>query len=62
MEIKKNFTILFWFTVGSFICAIILVNVVNSKISPGIASYSEIEAKRFGTYMINYSLDKNFVK
>ena len=62
MEIKKNFTILFWIIISSLIFAIILVNVVNSKVSPGIASYSEIEAKRFGTYMINYSLDKNFVK
>lgn len=62
MEIRKKFTILFWVLVSSFSFAIILVNIVNAKIGPGIASYSEIEAKRFAIYMVNYSLDKNFIK
>lgn len=62
MKLKNKFVFLFWTLIGSFVMAVFLIHIMNRKISSTILSYSEIEAKRFGTYMINYSLDQNFLE
>lgn len=46
----------------AFLTAIFLVIYVGKKLNNSIRSYSEVEAKRFGTYVINYSLNKEFIK
>lgn len=62
MKIKKKFVFLFWILVISFAIALLLIHVTNRNISSTILSYSEIEAKRFGTYMINYALNREFLE
>lgn len=46
----------------SFFLSFCLVNKSGKKLNSMIKSYSTIEAERFGVYMINYSLDKDFLK
>ena len=46
----------------AFLVAIIFVLQIGKRLNPTIRSYSQIEAKRFGIYVINYSIDKDFVK
>lgn len=62
MKMKNKFIFLFWVIIGSFVGAAVLIHVTNRKISSSILSYSEIEAKRFGTYMVNYALDQEFLE
>ena len=46
----------------ALLVAIIFVLQIGKRLNPTIRSYSQIEAKRFGIYVINYSIDKDFVK
>jgi len=46
----------------AFLTAMFLVIYIGKKLNNSIRSYSEVEAKRFGTYVINYSLNKEFIK
>ena len=60
---KKNIKIkfLFWIIILAFILSLVLVQKMGKKMNPIILKYSEIEAKRFATYMVNSSLDKKFL-
>lgn len=41
--------------------AIILINILGKKVNPIILRYSQAEAKRFGVFAINTSLDQKFI-
>lgn len=43
-----------------FLLSLIFVHKIGKSLNPTIREYSLIEAERFGTYMINYSIDKQF--
>lgn len=45
----------------SLFFAIILLQIFGKKTNSIVSRYSNIEAKRFGIYVINYSLDKKFI-
>ena len=57
----KNKKIILWTVIISFILSLILIQLVSKKLNPSILRYSTIEAKRFGTYVVNFSLDKEFL-
>lgn len=38
-----------------------MIHLSGKKLNPIISRYSDIEAKRFGIYIINYSIDKRFI-
>lgn len=50
-----------WIIIFSLIGAFILIQLMSKKINPTILKYSTIEAKRFGVYIIDYSLDQDFL-
>lgn len=45
----------------AILISIVISQKIGFKLNKTIKSYSEIEAERFGIYMINYSLDKEFL-
>lgn len=46
----------------AFLISVVFVLCIGKKLNPTIRNYSTVEAKRFGTFVINYSLDKDFLK
>lgn len=46
----------------AFLISVVFVLCIGKKLNPTIRNYSTVEAKRFGTFIINYSLDKDFLK
>ena len=46
----------------AFLISVVFVLCIGKKLNPTIRNYSIVEAKRFGTFIINYSLDKDFLK
>ena len=58
----KRVKLVFGVVFLAFLISIGFVLSVGKQLNPTIRSYSEIEAKRFGTFVINYSLDKDFLK
>lgn len=46
----------------AFLISAVFVLCIGKKLNPTIRNYSTVEAKRFGTFIINYSLDKDFLK
>lgn len=50
-----------WIIIFSIIGAFVFLQIIRKKINPTILNYSTIEAKRFGVYIINYSLSKKFL-
>ncbi len=57
----KKLKIVFWTLLVSIIMAIILINILGKKVNPIILRYSQAEAKRFGVFAINTSLDQKFI-
>ena len=58
----KKFKLIMGISFSALIIAFILVVYIGKRLNPTISRYSQVEAKRFGTYVINYSIDKEFVK
>lgn len=46
----------------AFLISVVFVLCIGKKLNPTIRNYSTVEAKRFGTFIVNYSLDKDFLK
>lgn len=59
---KNKIKTLFIVFLISFFISLFFVQKSGKKLNSMIQSYSTIEAERFGIYMINYSLDKDFLK
>lgn len=57
----RKLKVIFWTFITSLILSFFLVQFISKKINPTILKYSEVEAKRFGTYIINQSLDRKFI-
>lgn len=57
----KKCKIILWTFTLSIIISLILVQLLSQKLNPSVLRYSQVEAKRFGTYVINQSLDKKFI-
>lgn len=57
----KKFKILIFILISVVISSTILLVFIGKKVNPIIYKYSNLEAKRFGIYVINYSLNKEFV-
>lgn len=57
----KKMKILMYILISVVISSSILLSVIGKKVNPIIYKYSNLEAKRFGIYVINYSLNKEFV-
>lgn len=58
----KKLKLIFGIISLAFLVAIIFVLHMGKELNSTIRDYSKIEAKRFGTYVINYSLNKDFIK
>lgn len=58
---RRNLKILLIVNLLAILVSYCLVQKLGKKLNPIIRSYSLIEAERFGVYMINYSLDKDFI-
>lgn len=59
--IKKRIKFLFITVIIAFITSIFVVHQVAKKLGPIIQSYSAIEAQRFGGFIINSAIDKEFI-
>ena len=46
----------------AFLISVVFVLCIGKKLNPTIRNYSTVEDKIFGTFIINYSLDKDFLK
>lgn len=58
---KEKIKILLIIIFIAFIGSLIIIHSVGKKVNSTISEYSLNEAERFGTYMINYSIDKEFI-
>lgn len=58
---KKKLKVLLIILFFALLISFVIVQKMGSSLNSTIRSYSTIEAERFGTYMINYSLDKEFI-
>lgn len=61
MNTNKKIKILLWAIIISFLFSLVLIQNLSKKVNPIVLRYSTIEAKRFGNFMVNYSLDKQFL-
>ena len=59
--IKKKIKFLLTTIISAVILSILVVHQVAKKLGPIIQSYSEIEAQRFGSFIINSAIDKEFI-
>lgn len=46
---------------GVIVTSFLIVQRIGKKIGPSISKYSEIEAKRFSSFVVNKALNKNFI-
>ncbi len=58
---KNKLKILFTICILAYIVSFYLVQTVGKKLNSIVRSYSLVEAERFGLYMINYSLNNEFM-
>lgn len=58
----KKLKLIFGIVFLAFLISVVFVLCIGKKLNPTIRNYSTVEAKRFGTFVINYSLDKDFLK
>lgn len=59
MKIHKKIIVLI---ILAILFSILMIQVISKKINKTVYKYSNIEAKRFGVYVINNSIDKEFIK
>lgn len=57
-KVKVIITILFF----AFITAMLFIQSLSKKVSNNIYKYMSVEAKRFGNYVINSSIDSEFIE
>lgn len=57
----KKIKILLIIILVALLCSFFMVQKVGKKIGPSISKYSEIEAKRFSSFMVNRALNKEFI-
>ncbi len=60
-SIYKNLKTLCLIIFIAYISSLVLVQKLGNSLNKTISNYATVEAERFGTYMINYSIDKEFV-
>ena len=60
-SIYKNLKNLCLIVFIAYISSLVLVQKLGNSLNKTISNYATVEAERFGTYMINYSIDKEFV-
>lgn len=58
---KEKLKVLFVIVFIVFIISLILIHIIGNDLNSTISEYALSEAERFGTYMINYSIDKEFI-
>ena len=57
----KKLKLLLWIMILALIVALLSIYMIGKKLNPIILRYSNVEAKRFGVYVINSAIDKNYV-
>ena len=57
----KKLKLLLWIMILALIVALFSIYMIGKKLNPIILRYSNVEAKRFGVYVINSAIDKNYV-